>query len=132
MTCVLGMVVRREREIRYFVKTPFYRVLAPVLHCEGEHFDGEWRAVEGSRSLSSRRIFIRRTAFKEKERCRGTDSGCWSRSNPCPAAYRKGGDAKRKTKIRRLLFNLAELQNVCSRLFKISPDETLKYCTGIV
>ena len=48
MTCVLGMVVRREREIRSFVKTPFYRVLL-VQELAGKTFDGEWRAVEGSK-----------------------------------------------------------------------------------
>ena len=48
MTCVLGMVVRREREIRAFVKTPFYRVLSCIA-LEGENFEGEWRAVEGCR-----------------------------------------------------------------------------------
>ena len=48
MTCVLGMVVRREREIRAFVKTPFYRVMSSIA-LEGESFEGEWRAVEGSR-----------------------------------------------------------------------------------
>ena len=48
MTCVLGMVVRREREIREFVKTPFFRVLADFAMQSG-HFQGEWRAVEGSR-----------------------------------------------------------------------------------
>ena len=52
MTCVLGMVVRREREIRSFVKTPFYRVLGSI-SLEGENFDGEWRAVEGSRYFRS-------------------------------------------------------------------------------
>ena len=64
MTCVLGMVVRREREIRSFVKTPFYRVLGSI-SLEGENFDGEWRAVEGSRYSLGLRIFIRKTVLKK-------------------------------------------------------------------
>ena len=52
MTCVLGMVVRREREIREFVKTPFYRVLSTV-QLSGQSFEGEWRAVKGSRYFES-------------------------------------------------------------------------------
>ena len=65
MTCVLGMVVRREREIRSFVKTPFYRVLSSIA-LEGEHFDGEWRAVEGSRYFQSPYLY-KENGFKEKK-----------------------------------------------------------------
>ena len=65
MTCVLGMVVRREREIRSFVKTPFYRVISSIA-LEGEHFDGEWRAVEGSRYFQSPYLY-KENGFKEKK-----------------------------------------------------------------
>ena len=65
MTCVLGMVVRREREIRTFVKTPFYRVLSSIAP-EGEAFEGEWRAVEGSRYFQSPRLY-KENGFKKKE-----------------------------------------------------------------
>ena len=66
MTCVLGMVVRREREIRSFVKTPFYRVICRIRTGRGEHFDGEWRAVEGSRYFQSPYLY-KENGFKEKK-----------------------------------------------------------------
>ena len=72
MTCVLGMVVRREREIRVFVKTPFYRVLGSI-GLAGENFDGEWRAVEGSRYFQSPYLY-KENGFKKKEACRDADS----------------------------------------------------------
>ena len=65
MTCVLGMVVRREREIRAFVKTPFYRVVSSIA-LEGESFEGEWRAVEGSRYFQSP-VLYKENGFKKKE-----------------------------------------------------------------
>ena len=65
MTCVLGMVVRREREIRAFVKTPFYRVMSSIA-LEGESFEGEWRAVEGSRYFQSP-VLYKENGFKKKE-----------------------------------------------------------------
>lgn len=64
MTCVLGMVVRREREIRSFVKTPFYRVISGIA-LEGEKFDGEWRAVEEA-VISSLLIYTRKMVSKKR------------------------------------------------------------------
>ena len=66
MTCVLGMVVRREREIREFVKTPFYRVLGKF-SLEGRSFEGEWRAVEGSRYFQSPDLY-KENGFKDRNR----------------------------------------------------------------
>lgn len=66
MTCVLDMVVRREREIREFVKTPFYRVLGKF-SLEGRTFDGEWRAVEGSRYFQSPDLY-KENGFKDRNR----------------------------------------------------------------
>ena len=122
MTCVLGMVVRREREIRSFVKTPFYRVLGSI-SLEGENFDGEWRAVEGSRYFRSPYLY-KENGFKEKQYAEEL-IGELSQNSPLVCQVEKI-ERKKENKNPPLLFNLAELQNVCSRLFKISPDETLR------
>lgn len=122
MTCVLGMVVRREREIRSFVKTPFYRVLGSI-SLEGENFDGEWRAVEGSRYFQSPYLY-KENGFKEKQYAEQL-IGELSQNSPLVCQVEKI-ERKKENKNPPLLFNLAELQNVCSRLFKISPDETLR------
>lgn len=122
MTCVLGMVVRREREIRSFVKTPFYRVLGSI-SLEGENFDGEWRAVEGSRYFQSPYLY-KENGFKEKKYAEQL-IGELSQNLPLTCQVEKV-ERKKENKNPPLLFNLAELQNVCSKLFKISPDETLR------
>ena len=121
MTCVLGMVVRREREIRSFVKTPFYRVVSSIV-LEGEKFEGEWRAVEGSSYFQSP-VLYKENGFKKKEDARGLIQGL-SSVQPLSCTVEKV-ERKKENKNPPLLFNLAELQNVCSKLFKISPDETL-------
>ncbi|HHV13782.1 MAG TPA: type IA DNA topoisomerase [Clostridiales bacterium] len=141
MTCVLGMVVRREREIRSFVKTPFYRVLSGI-QAEDKEFTAEFRAVEGSRYYNSRLLY-KENGFSEKtsavkmitELAEGfpemNDDGTWT---PKPSQEQPDRllseisqlEKKKETKNPPLLYNLAELQNDCSRMFKISPDETLK------
>lgn len=145
MTCVLGMVVRREREIREFVKTPFYRVMMTVQTDEvSEHkFDGEFRAVEGSKYYLSPQLY-KENGFREKEDAMALIDDCTDCHMSCPSledlTYTKnpGDDTvltaeivsmekKKENKNPPLLFNLAELQNECSKLFKISPDETLKF-----
>ena len=122
MTCVLGMVVRREREIRAFVKTPFYRVLSSIA-LEGENFEGEWRAVEGSRYFQTPYLY-KENGFKEKAYAEKLIQEL-SVSQPLKCTVEKI-ERKKENRNPPLLFNLAELQNVCSKLFKISPDETLK------
>ncbi|MDO5816453.1 MAG: DNA topoisomerase [Eubacteriales bacterium] len=122
MTCVLGMVVRREREIRAFVKTPFYRVLSSIA-LEGENFEGEWRAVEGSRYFQTPYLY-KENGFKEKAYAEKLIQEL-SVSQPLQCTVEKI-ERKKENRNSPLLFNLAELQNVCSKLFKISPDETLK------
>ena len=122
MTCVLGMVVRREREIRAFVKTPFYRVLSSIA-LEGENFEGEWRAVEGSRYFQTPYLY-KENGFKEKAYAEKLIQEL-SASQPLQCTVEKI-ERKKENRNPPLLFNLAELQNVCSKLFKISPDETLK------
>jgi DNA topoisomerase-3 len=141
MTCVLGMVVRREREIRSFVKTPFYRVLSG-LQAEDKEFTAEWRAVEGSKYFKSPLLY-KENGFAEKTSAvkliselagqypTMNDDGTWS-ARPEPdeterlLAEISQIEKKKETKNPPLLYNLAELQNDCSRFFKISPDETLK------
>lgn len=122
MTCVLGMVVRREREIREFVKTPFYRVLGKF-ELQGHSFEGEWRATQGSRYFQSPLLY-KENGFKKKETAKEL-AELLSANPPLQAVVEKI-ERKKENKNPPLLFNLAELQNECSRLFKLSPDETLK------
>ncbi len=121
MTCVLGMVVTREWEIRNFVKTPFYRVLG-TFELEGKRFEGEWRAVEGSRYFASPALY-KENGFKEKENALALIDYLM-KPQPAPASI-ETLEKKKERKNPPLLFNLAELQNLSSKLFKISPDETL-------
>jgi DNA topoisomerase-3 len=144
MTCVLGMIVRREREIRAFVKTPFYRVLN-TLDVSGKSFEGEFRAVEGSKYYASPLLY-KENGFKEQVAAINLVKEVISK-DPDFKEKQEGGkinlvhevseednlkaeiinlEKKKETKNPPLLFNLAELQNDCSRMFKISPDETLK------
>ena len=122
MTCVLGMVVRREREIREFVKTPFYRVLGDFgLH--GRSFEGEWRAVSGSSFCEPYKLY-KENGYKKKEDAESLIAYL-EEEQPVQARL---ASMERKTEKKNppLLFNLAELQNECSRRFKLSPDETLR------
>ena len=129
MTCVLGMIVRREREIRDFVKMPFYRVVAdislnPDNPLEGGHFDAEWKAVEGSKYFESPLLY-KDNGFKEEIHARELIG--MLEENPPISMVVSGVENKKENKIPPLLYNLAELQNDCSKFFKLSPDETLKY-----
>ena len=125
MTCVLGMIVSREREIRQFTETPFYRVFARALAGEVP-FHAEWRAVEGSRYYQSPKLY-KENGFKEKQDAaaliKELENGT---ARPGPWNSRVDSIEKKKEKKNPpLLYNLAELQNDCSRMFKISPDQTL-------
>ena len=122
MTCVLGMIVRREREIRKFVKTPFYRVIQQ-LDAEGRQIEGEFRAVEGSRYFQSPKLY-KENGFKEKKDAEALVAEL-SEAQPLTTVIHQL-DKKKEKKNPPLLYNLAELQNDCSRMFKISPDETLR------
>lgn len=140
MTCVLGMVVRREREIRSFVKTPFYRVIGSFSDA-GQSFEGEWKVTDHSNYYQSPTLY-KENGFKEKknaiELCHflgfleplsvHTDKEAKQdvfTSSGIKAVVTRV-EKKKEKKNPPLLFNLAELQNTCSKLFKISPDETLK------
>jgi DNA topoisomerase-3 len=122
MTCVLGMVVRREREIREFVETPFYRVVSTNGE-PGETFEGEWRAVKGSRWFESFDLY-KENGFKERKKAEELIAYL-SAEEPLTCQI-ISIEKKKEKKNPPLLFNLAELQNECSKRFKISPDETLR------
>ena len=122
MTCVLGMVVRRERQIREFVQTPFYRVTG-LFGEDGAAFEGEWRAVKGSRWFESFDLY-KDNGFKEKEKAEELIR--YLKETDPYIGKVASVEKKKEKKYAPLLFNLAELQNECSRRFKISPDETLR------
>ncbi len=143
MTCVLGMVVRREREIRAFVKTPFYRVLSKISAGDAA-FEAEFRAVKGSKYEDSPKLY-KENGFRIKEDAMALITELnvpgempfeeitekdkqitTQRAVEGLNAVVEQIEKKQEKKNPPLLFNLAELQNECARLFKISPDETLK------
>ena len=120
MTCVLGMIVRREREIRAFVKTPFFKVTATTA---GEAvFDAEWKVNDKSRYAATPFLY-KDNGFKEREKAEELVKYI-SEPEPVRAVLEKI-ERKKEVKNPPLLYNLAEIQNECSKLFKISPDETL-------
>ncbi len=122
MTCVLGMVVNREREIREFVKIPFYRILMKA-DIAGHECALEWKAVEGSRFYQSPKIYKDNGFLEEKD---ADDFLSFLQAEPVEKPLVEKIERKKETKNPPLLYNLAELQNDCSKLFKISPDETLR------
>ena len=145
MTCVQGMVVERERQIRDFKETPFYRVLAKST-AEGIPFHAEWKAVEGSKFFKSPALYSE-SGFLERKGAEELIAGLLEPSGQAdlvPAPGQEGKTAsfealrakipaavfsiekKKEKKNPPLLYNLAELQNDCSRMVKISPDQTLK------
>ena len=122
MTCVLGIVVNREREIRNFVKTPFYRVLG-AFTLQDKKMQGEWKAVEGSKYFNSP-ILYKENGFKERVYAEKLTEELLIESKEEPVVEEV--EKKKENKNPPLLYNLAELQNDCSRMFKISPDQTLQ------
>lgn len=122
MTCVLGMIVRREREIRAFVKTPFYRVVSDVYLDDENKFEAEWKVCEKSRYFNTPYLY-KDNGFKDRQKAQEL-IGILSDTLPAEGIV---SHVERKTEKKNppLLFNLAELQNECSKLFKISPDQTL-------
>lgn len=121
MTCVLGIIVKREREIRTFVKTPFYRVVGMV-NTAGQTFEAEWKAVEGSPYFNSPRLY-KENGWKEKA---DAEKLIEKLSADGMDATLVSIEKKKEKKAPPMLYNLAELQNDCSSLFKISPSDTLK------
>ena len=121
MTCVLGIIVKREREIREFVKTPFYRLVANVGE-EGQTFDAEWKAVNGTKYFESPLLY-KENGFKERPAAEQLLAELKAGE---PEAVAQAVERKKEKKQPPMLYNLAELQNDCSSLFKISPSDTLK------
>lgn len=115
MTCVLGMVVARERQIRNFVETPFYRILGAI-----DGIEAEWKADEGSRFYQSEKLY-KENGFKTKE-----DAEVLAKMLACEKAVIASVNCKESSKNAPLLFNLAELQAECSKQFKLTPNETLE------
>ena len=120
MTCVLGIVVNKEREIKQFVKTPYYKIQSIL-----KDFQAEWKVSETSRYYESNKLY-NETGFKEEKDAKSL------------ILELQGKEAVieeiKKTKIKEsapLLFNLAELQNECSKRFKISPDKTLEIAQNL-
>lgn len=121
MTCVLGIVVKREREIREFVKTPFYRLVASIGE-EGQTFDAEWKAVKDTKYFESPLLY-KENGFKERA---DAEKLLAELNEGAPEAVAESVERKKEKKQPPMLYNLAELQNDCSALFKISPSDTLK------
>lgn len=121
MTCVLGIIVKREREIREFVKTPFYRLVANVGE-KGQTFDAEWKAVKGTKYFESPLLY-KENGFKERPAAEQLLAELKAGE---PEAVVQAVERKKEKKQPPMLYNLAELQNDCSSFFKISPSDTLK------
>ncbi len=122
MTCVLGMIVKREQEIRTFQKTTFYRILGSFGIGENAELSAEWKPSENSSLYKASDIYDGKGFLKSGRAAEFMKSFL---PFPCEAVV-TGLSKKKETKNPPLLYNLAELQNDCARLFKINPDETLK------
>ncbi|MBY0756570.1 type IA DNA topoisomerase [Clostridium sardiniense] len=123
MSCVLGMVVDREREIRNFKKTSFYKIAGSFSREEkNEDIQSEWKALEKSKYKDSPKLY-NEGGFKKKEDCENLIKELEVLEEGIISNIKKTKENKNAP----LLFNLAELQNECSKKFKISPDETLKH-----
>ena len=122
MTCVLGMIVKREREIRTFVPTPFYRILGHF-DCQGFEVEAEWKAMKGSKYFESKKLY-KDNGFLDKKDAQEFIKYLEDGSNNETIVV--SSSKRQEKKNPPLLYNLAELQNECSKRFKLSPDETLK------
>lgn len=122
MTCVLGMIVQREREIRTFVPTPFYRILGDFMLGE-EKIEMEWRVTQDSQYYGSPYLY-KENGLKEERYAKQLID--YMVKEPPVTGKVCSISRKKEKKYAPLLFNLAELQNTCSKMFKISPDQTLK------
>ena len=119
MTCVLGMVVSREREIRNFKKTKYYKIVGTFGKEDGS-FKADWKSVEGSSTFNSPKLY-NETGFKKEN-----DAKDFILSLKDKKAIVKELKKSKQKENAPLLFNLAEIQNECTKRFKIKPDETLE------
>jgi len=134
MSCVLGMVVQREREFREFIVTPFYKIIGSFKVDEDSSYDGEWKAVEGSKYFDSPLLY-NEGGFKTKETAEKLIEELRDYSNDNESINGKviveNITKKKENKNAPLLFNLAEMQNECSKIFKINPEQTLGYIQAL-
>lgn len=128
MSCVLGMIVDKETEIRNFKKTFFYKVIGNFKISDMEKYDGEWRAIEGSKYYESN-ILYNESGFKKKEDAENLINELKNLNNNEAVIDQVSKTSENKNAP--LLFNLAELQNECSKKFKINPDQTLSVIQGL-
>ena len=119
MTCVLGMVVSREREIRNFKKTKYYKIVGTFGKEDG-NFKADWKSVEDSSTFNSPKLY-NETGFKKEN-----DAKDFILSLKDKKAIVKEVKKSKQKENAPLLFNLAEIQNECTKRFKIKPDETLE------
>ncbi|GAA0762216.1 DNA topoisomerase [Clostridium sartagoforme] len=127
MTCVLGMVVEREREIRSFNKTSFYKISGEFIKDNDEVIiKGDWKSIEGSKYFESPKLY-NEVGFKNKEDAEILIKDLREIGFGVVNEVKKTKEKKNAP----LLYNLAELQNECTKRFKISPDETLKIVQGL-
>ena len=119
MTCVLGMVVSREREIRNFVKTKYYKIVGEFGN-EESSFKTEWKVTEKSKMYNSIELY-NETGFKKEDDAKKFIASLQGK-NAIVTEVKKSKQKENPP----LLFNLAELQNECTKKFKIKPDETLE------
>ena len=120
MTCVLGMIVSREREIRNFVKVPYYKIIGKFGENEENSFNAEWKVTENSKVYNSPKLY-NDNGFKKQEDAKDFIMSLKDKEIIVQEV--------KKSKIKEnapLLFNLAEIQNECTKRFKIKPDETLE------
>ena len=129
MTCVLGMVVQREREVREFIITPFYKIIGSFKVEEGAVYEGEWKAVEGSGYFDSPLLY-NEGGFKKQEMAEKLIGELRDASIDGKAMV-ENVTKKKENKNAPLLFNLAEIQNECSKKFKINPEQTLGYIQAL-
>ncbi|MFT5871665.1 MAG: DNA topoisomerase-3 [Clostridium sp.] len=129
MSCVLGMVVVREREVREFIVTPFYKIIGSFKVGEGCSYDGEWKAVEGSKYFDSSLLY-NEGGFKTQETAEKL-IGELRDSSTDDKVMVEAVTKKKENKNAPLLFNLAEIQNECSKKFKINPEQTLSHIQAL-
>ncbi len=132
MTCVLGMIVKREIEIREFVKTPYFKISAKLKSKDASEFTAEWKSVEGSSYYMSPLLF-KDIGYMKKQDAKKlvaelSLSDETGKKSPAVVTEIK---KKKETKNPPLLFNLAELQNELSKKLKLNPDETLKIAQSL-
>ena len=120
MTCVLGMIVQREREIKNFVKTPYYKIIGEFGNEEEATIKAEWKVVETSKYFESNKLY-NDSGFKKE-----SDAKQFIISLKDKKAIIEEVKKSKQKENAPLLFNLAEIQNECTKRFKIKPDETLE------